>query len=63
MTTENEEYLWKILAANRDRIQRIADAELRGALLGGSRGTDGDFDMERKRLIKQADAILDELER
>ena len=62
MTKELESQLQKLLNINRDRLQWIADEEARGARFHGG-ASDGRYDGERTRLIQEADAILEKLEK
>ena len=61
MSKSEENYLWLRLRQNRDRLQRIADEEARGAIIR-SGAADGRFEKERERLIEQAEKILVKLE-
>lgn len=56
-----EERLWNRMRQCRDRLQRIADAEARAALLR-SGAADGRHEEERDRLIDKMDELLDQLE-
>jgi len=51
MMAEKEiDRLWGVLRRNRDRLQWIADEEVRGALLR-SGAADGRHDQEREKLV------------
>ncbi len=62
MDSELEQQLWKRLEHIHARIQWMADAEARAAMVGGE-AANGQFWPEKLRLCDETDRILDELER
>ena len=62
MSDQEKTRLWERLRRNRDRLQKIADWEAQGAILGsGAAGRR--LDPQREDLINEACKILDKLEK
>ena len=60
MSDQEKTRLWEKLRRNRDRLQKIADLEARGAIGSGAAGKK--LDPRREDLINEACKILDKLE-
>ena len=60
MFTDEEQWMMDRLAAIHQRIQEMADAEARSALVKGWAAAGGHL-AEKKELIEKADAILSKL--